>query len=46
MWEGFTFGRTGVALVYLSVSIIGGLIDGVGRPYARPVHPWLTVAPK
>jgi CrcB protein len=29
MWEGFTFGRTGrvsVALVYLSVSIMGGLI--------------------
>jgi hypothetical protein len=44
---GVTFGRTGrvgVALVYVSVSVIGG--SPCGAAIARPVHPWLTVAPK
>lgn len=33
MWEGFTFGRTGragVALLYISVSIVGGLVAASG----------------
>jgi CrcB protein len=48
MWEGFTFsrtGRAGVALVYISVSVVGGLIAAWGG-CARPVHSRLTVAPK
>jgi CrcB protein len=39
MWEGFTFsrsGRAGVAILYLSVSIVGGLIAaGGGYAVAR-----------
>jgi fluoride ion exporter CrcB/FEX len=44
MWEGFTFsrtGRVGVALVYLSVSVIGGLIAvWGGHALARSIRGW------